>query len=100
MAQTLELWDKTDMVFPTFSNQFLDVFFLAWIGCPQLRVRLIFIAVVDLCYDYINTKIGELPYDCRKLLGFVPSSDEDVYTSPGLRLARHTSGGQICRERG
>jgi hypothetical protein len=53
------------MVLPALSNQFLDVLFLAWIGCPQLRVRLIFITIIDLCYDYIYTKISELPYNFR-----------------------------------
>ena len=63
MAQALELWNKADMVFSTFSDKILDVLFVAWIGCSQLRMRLVFIAIVDLCYDYINTEIGELSYN-------------------------------------
>jgi hypothetical protein len=73
------------MVLPALSNQFLDVLFLVWIGCSQLWVRLIFIAIIDLCYDYIYAEMGELPYNSRKLLGFVRGSDKDVYASPGYR---------------
>jgi len=73
------------MVLFALDNQFLDVLFLAWIARSQLGVGLIFIAIVDLCYDYIYTKISELPYNLRKLLGFVRSRDEDVYASPRYR---------------
>jgi len=73
------------MVLPALSNQFLDVLFPAWIACSQLWVGLIFVAIIDLCYDYIYTKMGELPYNFRKLLGLVRSTDKDVYASPGLR---------------
>ena len=62
MAQALELRDKAYMVFSAFGNELFDLVFPAGVGCSQLGMRVVFITVIDFCYDYVNTDIRQPAY--------------------------------------
>jgi len=39
-----------------------DLVFPAGVGCSQLGMRVVFITVIDFCYDYVNTDIRQPAY--------------------------------------
>jgi hypothetical protein len=82
MAQALELRDKADIMFPAFAKQPFDVLSFARIFPPQFRMGLVFVSVIYLGYDDINTEFCQLAYNFGQLLAFVLRCHEDVQTPP------------------
>ncbi len=78
MAQALELWDEADIVFAAFAKQPFEVLSFARIFPPQFRMGLVFVSVIYLRYDDVNTEFCQFAHNFGKLGGFVLRCHEDM----------------------
>ena len=78
MAQTLELRDQADIVFPAFTEEPFDVLSFAGIVALQFRMGFIFVSIIYLSYNDVNTKFCQVAYSFGELPSFVLRCHEDM----------------------